>query len=130
MKHQNPGNYDFNTIKKESSIKPSRTVPSQTLSIQTILERHTRGQGLGVAVKEGIYSNSDHPIPDVKSMDLAETEEMIDNLKNNSQKMIEEFESRKKTKEKDEKELQERRERDRLNQTPLEKEIQENELKK
>lgn len=53
---------------------PSMTVPNQTLSIQEILIRHTRGLPLDVPVKKPQYSNV--YTPDFRELDLVDRQEM------------------------------------------------------
>ena len=87
-------NYTPDPSKQESNKQPSETIPSQTLSIQEILERHTRGQSSGVRHMQGTFSDSNEPLPNIKKLDLSETEELIDNLKNNQNAIEKELNQR------------------------------------
>lgn len=66
---------------------PSMTVPDQTMSIPDILDRYTRGLPIGGA-KVPIFDEEDD-LPDIRTLDLAEREEMAESFK----KEIEEIRS-------------------------------------
>jgi hypothetical protein len=69
---------------------PSITVPDQTMSIRTILERHSRGLPIGGRLDE--YYDGDNDLPDPRTLDLAERQELADLYKQE----INEINSRKK----------------------------------
>lgn len=45
-------------VKGRTFTKPSLTVPDQTLSIRTILDRHRRGVPTGTTTREGFYTGN------------------------------------------------------------------------
>lgn len=53
----------------EVNTEPSMTQPDMTMSLQELLERHTRG--LEVPMYEGVYDDEDF-VPDPRSMDLTD----------------------------------------------------------
>jgi len=61
-------NYEFNTL-------PSMTVPDQTMSIRTILDRHSRGLPID-GIKIPIYDGEENDLPDWRRLDLAERQEL------------------------------------------------------
>jgi len=63
-----PKNYEINT-------KPSLTIPDQTMSIRTILDRHSRGLPID-AVKVPIWDGEENDLPDWRRLDLAERQEL------------------------------------------------------
>ncbi|WNK13924.1 MAG: hypothetical protein [Microvirus sp.] len=65
-----PCNYEINE-------EPSSTIPDQTLSIRTILERYTRGQSVD-GMKTPIYQQGEDysDLPDPKTLDLSERQEI------------------------------------------------------
>jgi hypothetical protein len=70
-------NYQFNT-------SPSMTIPDQTMSIRTILERHSRGLPID-GVKSSIYDGEENDLPDWRRLDLAERQELAHLYKNEIQ---------------------------------------------
>lgn len=50
---------DYQPNKGSDNQDESVTQPDMTLSLRQIMKNHTRGVGLGVALKEGIYSDTD-----------------------------------------------------------------------
>ena len=67
-------NYEFNT-------QPSLTIPDQTMSIRTILERHSRGLPID-GIKTPIYEGEENDLPDWRKLDLAERQELVHLYKN------------------------------------------------
>ena len=55
-------------------LTPSLTVPDQTMSIRTILERHSRGLPIGGRVD--LYYDEEDDLPDPRTLDLAERQEL------------------------------------------------------
>lgn len=53
---------------------PSMTIPDQTMSIRTILDRYSRGLPIGGRVDE--YYDEDDTLPDFRTLDLAERQEL------------------------------------------------------
>jgi hypothetical protein len=69
---------------------PSLTVPDQTMSVRTILERYARG--LPVSGRTDMYYDEDDDLPDPRTLDLAERQELAQQYKQE----INEVKSRKK----------------------------------
>lgn len=72
-----PKNYE-----KNNGI--SLTVPDQTMSIRTILERYSRG--LPIGGRTDVYYDEEDEMPDIKSLDLSEIQEMRENAKQTIEK--------------------------------------------
>lgn len=60
--------------------KPSLTIPDQTMSIRTILDRHSRGLPID-GVKVPLYDEEDD-LPDWRTLDLSERQELAEHYKN------------------------------------------------
>jgi hypothetical protein len=60
----------------EKNGLPSMTVPDQTMSIRTILERYSRG--LPVGGRTDIYYDEDDTLPDPRTLDLTERQELAE----------------------------------------------------
>lgn len=60
---------------KESNFPDSQTVPDQTMSLRELLDRHTRGMSVP-GLSDPIF-DEDSPLPDIRTMDLAEIHDMI-----------------------------------------------------
>lgn len=71
-----PKNYKVFTM-------PSETVPDQTMSMRTILERYARGLPIDGSIKTPIWDEhpEDGAMPDPRTLDLAERQEMAENAK-------------------------------------------------
>jgi len=67
--HEFPKNYEIND-------EPSMTVPDQTMSIRTILERYSRGLPVGGRLDE--YYDEEDDLPDPRTLDLAERQELAE----------------------------------------------------
>jgi hypothetical protein len=67
-----------NTFEKKYKIftQPSLTVPDQSMSIKTILERHSRGLPVGGRLDE--YYDEEDTLPNPLTLDLAERQELAD----------------------------------------------------
>lgn len=67
-----PKNYEVNN-------QPSETIPDQTMSIRTILDRYSRGLPIGGS-KEPMWQEDDdfNDLPDPRTLDLAERQEMAE----------------------------------------------------
>lgn len=63
----------------EVNNEPSLTVPDQTMSIKTILERYARGLPIGGRTDE--FYDEDDTMPDYRSLDLTEISELQKNVK-------------------------------------------------
>lgn len=68
-----------NTFAKnyEKNNKPSLTIPDQTMSMRTILERHARGLPIS-GIKTPIWNGEDDDLPDFRTLDLAERQELAE----------------------------------------------------
>ena len=64
--------------------QPSMTVPDQTMSIRTILERYSRGLPIGGRLDE--YYDEDDTMPDYKTLDLTEIADLQDQVKTTFEK--------------------------------------------
>lgn len=71
-------------------IQPSMTVPDQSMSIKTILERYARGLPVGGRLDE--YYDEEDTLPNPLTLDLAERQELAELYTNE----INEIKSRKK----------------------------------
>lgn len=60
---------------------PSLTIPDQTMSMRTILERHSRGLPID-GVKVPIWEGEDNDLPDWNRLDLVERQELAHLYKN------------------------------------------------
>ena len=67
----------YTPFKGEVNNEPSLTVPDQTMSMRTILERHSRGLPFTDG-KEPIYHGEDEFIPNPLSLDLVDRQEMAE----------------------------------------------------
>lgn len=56
--------------------QPSLTIPDQSMSIKTILERYARGLPVGGRLDE--YYDEDDVLPDPRTLDLAERQELAE----------------------------------------------------
>lgn len=63
---------------------PSLTVPDQTMSIRTILERYARG--LPVGGKMDMYYDEDDTMPDYRTLDLTEIADLQQEVKTTIEK--------------------------------------------
>jgi len=73
--------------------QPSMTIPDQSMSIKTILERYARGLPVGGRLDE--YYDEEDDLPDPRTLDLAERQELeelykfeINEIKNKSRKKV------------------------------------------
>ncbi|AXH77831.1 MAG: hypothetical protein [Microviridae sp.] len=78
-------NRDTFPKKYKAFTMPSETVPDQSLTIRQILDRYARG--LPLDVKTPIWEEDDelNPLPDVRTLDLTEKQEMLQNAKDELQ---------------------------------------------
>jgi len=70
--------------------QPSMTIPDQSMSIKTILERYARGLPVGGRLDE--YYDEEDTLPNPLTLDLAERQELVEQFTNE----INEIKSRKK----------------------------------
>ena len=69
---------------KEGQIftQPSLTIPDQTMSMRTILERHAKGlPTTGIGDPRNAYYDGGEYLPDPNTLDLADREEMKEQYK-------------------------------------------------
>jgi len=59
----------------EKNYSPSMTIPDQTMSIRTILDRHSRGLPID-GIKVPLWDGEDNDLPDWRKLDLAERQEL------------------------------------------------------
>jgi hypothetical protein len=79
MKVKNSLNYDYNQELGEVNYLPSMTIPDQTMTIRNIVDRYTRG--LPVTGFNPVYDGEDYYIPDPRTLDLVERQEMAEQIK-------------------------------------------------
>jgi len=77
-------------VKGKVFTQPSQTVPDQSMSIKTILERYARGLPVGGRLDE--YYDEEDTLPNPLTLDLAERQELAELYTNE----INEIKSRKK----------------------------------
>lgn len=63
-----PKSGEFNNL-------PSRTIPDQTLSLRTLLDRHARGLPLSGNNLHPVYNGEDY-MPDVRRLDISEIHDL------------------------------------------------------
>lgn len=83
------------TGRGERSTRPSLTVPDQSMSLQTILQKFATGQPID-GVKAEIWNGDEEDLPDVKKMDLTEIDDLMTEYKNRIKAMQNEYELRSK----------------------------------
>jgi hypothetical protein len=71
-----PYNADYFPKYREVYFSPSKTVPDQTMSLRTLIDRHTRGLPITGNAKEPLYHGDEEELPDLKKMDLSEIAEL------------------------------------------------------
>ena len=76
----------------ERNSKSGLTIPDQTMSIRTILERHSRGLPID-GIKVPIWDGEDNDLPDWRTLDLSERQMLkeqytqeLQSIKNRQQK--------------------------------------------
>lgn len=90
MKVRNQFNYQI--TKGKNITMPSQTIPDQTMSIKTILERYSKGLPVS-GYKAPIYEDGDieNYIPDPRRMDLAERQQFAKQAKQESKNIMENY---------------------------------------
>lgn len=78
MKVVNSLNFNYLDYPGEVNNLPSETVPDQAMSVREILQRYARGLPLTEAGRVPIWAESpeDDDLPDIKTLDLAERQEI------------------------------------------------------
>ena len=81
--------FDKNYVPNEGTVnnEESKTRPDMTLSVRSLLHNHTRGMGLGVKTREGIYSETEIPIFE----DITDMHEYAAHLKSEQEKLEKEI---------------------------------------
>jgi hypothetical protein len=79
QKVKNSLNYDYKEQLGEVNTLPSMTIPDQTMSIRTIVDRYAKG--LPVSAFTPIYEGEDFYMPDPKTLDLVDRAELLENVK-------------------------------------------------
>lgn len=70
--------------KYEKNSLPSMTIPDQTMDIRTILERYSRGLPVGGRLDE--YYDEDDTMPDFRTLDLAEIQDLREEVNSTFEK--------------------------------------------
>lgn len=84
MKVKNSLNANLFESKGKKFTLPSMTIPDQTMSLKTILERYARGLPIGGRTDE--YYDEDDTMPDYRTLDLAEIQELRGEVKTTFEK--------------------------------------------
>lgn len=71
-------NYNPKLAKREIFRKPGLTVPDQTMSIKEIMERFARGIPMENIAKVPIYDGEENQLPDAKTLDLSEIQQLAE----------------------------------------------------
>jgi hypothetical protein len=79
QKVKNSLNYEYKDQKGEVNTLPSMTIPDQTMSIRTIVDRYAKG--LPVTAFTPIYEGEDFYMPDPKTLDLVDRAELLESAK-------------------------------------------------
>ena len=79
QKVKNSLNYEYQEQKGEVNTLPSMTIPDQTMSIRTIVDRYAKG--LPASAFTPIYEGEDFYMPDPKTLDLVDRAELLENVK-------------------------------------------------
>jgi hypothetical protein len=79
QKVKNSLNYEYQDQLGEVNTLPSMTIPDQTMSIRTIVDRYAKG--LPVSAFTPIYEGEDFYMPDPKTLDLVDRAELLENVK-------------------------------------------------
>lgn len=64
----------------EINDQPSATVPDQSMTVKEILNRFARGLPLG-GQRVPVFDGEEDDMPDIRTLDLAERQEMAENFK-------------------------------------------------
>jgi hypothetical protein len=78
-KVKNSLNYEYKDQMGEVNSLPSMTIPDQTMSIRTIVDRYARG--LPITAFTPIYEGEDFYMPDPKTLDLVDRAELLESAK-------------------------------------------------
>jgi len=84
MKIKNSLNADTFEKNYQNDFGPSMTIPDQTMSIRTILDRYSRG--LPVGGRNDEYYDEDDTMPDYRTLDLTEIAELQNEVKETFEK--------------------------------------------
>lgn len=72
--------YDHTKVSGEKFSKPSLTIPDATMSLRELLDRY--GRGLPVSGTEPVYHGDEEEMPNLKTMDLTEIQQMKEDVAN------------------------------------------------
>lgn len=79
--------YNFDSSKSRNFEKPqsspSRTVPDQSMTVRSMIDRMSRGLPLTVSQKQAVYYD-DADIPEVEKMDFAEKRALMEYMQKNN----------------------------------------------
>ena len=91
-------NRDSFPKKYKEFTMPSETVPDQSLTMRQILDRYARG--LPLDVKTPIWEEDDelNPLPDVRTLDLTEKQDMLQSAKDELNAIKQKMAEKRKTK--------------------------------
>lgn len=100
MQFQTAYNYDHKKQRHERNHLPSMTIPDQSLTVSELVERNRRGLPLGGA-KVPIWQENPETeyLPDIEKLDLAEIQEMKENVAaeiKEKQEQLQEFDKKRK----------------------------------
>lgn len=76
VRHQH--NYVAKEARREINTKPGLTVPDQTMSIKEIMERFARGIPMDNVAKIPIYDGEENQLPDIRTLDLSEVQQLTE----------------------------------------------------
>lgn len=75
---KNKSNFNYKELKNERKFGISQTIPDQTMSMRTLLERHARGLSLTAVGKEEIFDENQDLTRgiDTRTLDLVDIQEI------------------------------------------------------
>lgn len=65
----------------EKNSRPSMTIPDQSMSLKTILDRFSKGLPINVAINQPIEGDPGNQGIDLRKLDLAEKEQLLEQTK-------------------------------------------------
>ena len=76
-KIKNPLNYDYRDYPGQFNTQPSQTLPDQTMSIKTIMERYAKGLPIANAL-DPIYEDEENPSTGInpRTLDLVDLQDL------------------------------------------------------
>lgn len=85
--------------KGQGEFPPSITTPDQSMSLEEILERFTRGEPVAIG-RDAKYHDSDDDLEKIQTMDLVDREEYVERLKHTQETFKKQDKARKAAEEK------------------------------